>query len=112
MTEPKKWLPVFLKFIELLRIDSKEVAATDARGSPLNIWGSQKIFLEELAWGLEHGVRTFFVLKARQLGITTISLAITVFWMAMHEGMIGCLVSDTEGNRETMRNTIKRYIES
>lgn len=110
--EPGKWLGVFLKFIELLRIDSKEVAATDARGSQLKIWGSQKIFLEELAWGLERGIRTFYVLKARQLGITTISLAITVFWMAMNEGMIGCLVSDTDGNRETMRNTIKRYIDS
>ena len=30
----------------------------------------------------------------------------------MHEGLIGCLVSDTEGNRETMRNTVKRYIGS
>ncbi|MDE2020688.1 MAG: hypothetical protein KGJ13_10165, partial [Patescibacteria group bacterium] len=75
MGNATKWLPLFYKFIRLLRIDSKEAPAIDARGSPLNLWGSQQIFLEELAAGLDKGVRTFYVLKSRQLGITTVSLA-------------------------------------
>ena len=59
MTDSKKWLPVFLKFIELLRIDSKETPAVDERGSPLKIWGSQRIFLEELAWVLSGAYERF-----------------------------------------------------
>lgn len=107
-----RWLEVFTNFIKLLRIDSKEVAATDERGSPLNLWKSQEIFLRELCKGLDKGIRTFYVLKARQLGVTTISLAIDVFWMAMHPGTIGALVTDTEANREANRALIKRYIDS
>ena len=40
--ESTRWLAVFESFIKLLRIDSKEIAATDDRGSPLNLWRSQK----------------------------------------------------------------------
>lgn len=112
MTENKNWLTVFLKFIELLRIDSKENVAEDNRGSQLKIWGSQRVFLEQLSDGLNKNIRSFVFLKARQLGITTISLAIDVFWMAMYPGMVGCLVADTESNREVFRSTIRRYIES
>lgn len=110
--ESKKWLDVFSAFIKLLRIDSKELAAADERGSPLNLWKSQEIFLKELCKGLDDGVRTFYVLKARQLGVTTISLAIDIFWVAMHPGTIGALVTDTEANREANRSLIKRYIDS
>lgn len=108
----ENWLQVFTNFIKLLRIDSKEVAATDERGSPLNLWKSQEIFLKELCKGLDKGIRTFYCLKARQLGVTTVSLAIDLFWMAMHPGTIGALVTDTEANREANRALIKRYIDS
>ena len=110
--QESKWLPAFMKFIDFLRIDSKEVAAQDSRGSKLEIWESQRIFLKELCEGLDRGVRTFYVLKARQLGISTISLVIDIWWLAIHEGTIGALVTDTEANREAFRSTIKRYIDS
>ena len=106
------WIEIFLKFISYLRIDSKELQAKDDRGSKLELWTSQKIFLKELAYGLSKGVRIFYVLKSRQLGISTISLAIDIFWLAMHSGTIGCLVVDTEANRETFRAVIRRYIKS
>lgn len=112
MTESKKWLPVFLKLIELLRIDSKEVAAEDERGSKLKLWGSQRRFLGELCYGLDGGVREFCFLKSRQLGITTVSLAIDIFWMAMYNGMVGCLVADNDSNSAGMRHILRRYIDS
>lgn len=112
MAGTQKWFPLFMKFIEHLRIDSKEVAADDVRGSKLKIWQSQTIFLEELCAGLDAGVRTFYCLKARQLGISTISLVIDLWWLAMHEGMLGALVTDTDANREAFRSTIKRYLAS
>src|SRR5579863_2646226 len=107
-----KWLDVFLEFVRDLRIDSKEETAEDDKGTPLNLWGSQRRFLENLAIGLEKDIRTFICLKSRQLGCTTISLAIDVFWMAMYPGTKGALVVDTEANREDFRRTLRRYINS
>lgn len=107
-----RWMKPFEDFIGHMRIDSKEVAAVDERGSPLNMWGSQRIFLEELAQGLEQDQRIFYVLKARQLGISTFSLAIDIFWMLVHPGLMGALVTDTDGNRNVFRATIERYIKN
>ncbi len=112
MVSNQKWLQVFTEFIKYMRIDSKEVAAVDSRGSPLNLWASQRILLEEICKGLDKGIRTFNILKARQLGISTFSLAIDIFWLAMHPGTLGCLVTESEGNRDVFRNTIRRYIEN
>lgn len=106
------WIAIFLKFVQYLRIDSKEIQAEDTRGSVLELWTSQKLFLQELAYGLSRGIRVFYCLKSRQLGISTVSLAIDIFWLAMHPGTIGCLVLDTESNRETFRAVIRRYIKS
>lgn len=101
-----------MKFIQLLRIDSKEVAATDENGTKLDLWDSQRIFLEEICEGLDRGVRHFVCLKSRQLGISTVSLALDVFWLCMHPGIIGALVVDSEGTKEVFRATIRRYIAS
>lgn len=108
----QKWLPIFLKFIKLLRIDSKEMASSDGRGVKLDLWDSQRIFLEEIAEGLERNVRHFVCLKSRQLGISTVSLALDCFWLCMYPGTIGALVIDSEGSKEVFRATIRRYIES
>ena len=62
--------------------------------------------------GLADGIHDFTCLKSRQLGITTISLAIDIFWLAVHPGIIGALVCDTETNRDTFRETLRRYVTS
>lgn len=107
-----QWMEVFLRFIKFLRIDSKHISAGNKDGSELRLWTSQNMFLSELAKGLGRGVRVFYFLKSRQLGVTTISLAIDIFWLAMHPGTIGCLVLDREDNRNIFRSVIKRYIKS
>src|SRR5580692_723267 len=114
MTKPKAsgWLPLFSSFVSDLRIASKEITSTDERGVKLELWESQKRFLKEIATGLDAGIRTFICLKSRQLGITTISLAIDVFWLAMHPNLIGALVSDTDKNRSKNRAQIERYVKS
>ena len=113
--EPKKskrWLEAMLQFISLLRIDSKEVAATDSRGSKLELWGSQKRFLEAVCEGIDNGTRKFICLKSRQVGLTTLSLVFDVFWMAMYPATIGALVTDTPKNSAANRRAIQRYVES
>src|SRR5574340_268329 len=108
-----RWLDLFLEFVKMLRIDSKNLQASlDGRGSEFDLWDSQRLFLENVADGLDNGVRTFYCLKARQLGVSTISLAIDIFWLACHPGLQGCLVVDNESNRDKFRLIIHRYIES
>lgn len=107
-----RWMKPFEDFITHMRIDSKEIAAVDEHGSPLDLWGSQRIFLNELSYGLEEGQHTFMCLKSRQMGISTISLAIDIFWMLVHPGMMGALVTDTEANRNIFRAMIERYIKN
>jgi hypothetical protein len=106
------WLPIFQKFISFMRIQSKEASSLDERGVKLELWDSQRMFLEQLCDGLDTGQRIFYVLKSRQLGVSTISLAVDVFWLAMHPGTIGALVTESDTNREIFRNTIRKYIES
>ena len=107
-----QWLKLFTEFCRDLRISSKEVTSQDERGVKLKLWESQERFLRELAYGLEDGIRWFCFLKSRQLGVTTISVAIDVFWLAMHHNLIGALVSDTEKNRAKNRDLIERYVNS
>lgn len=107
------WLELFEQFVSMLRIDSKDLqGSVDGKGSEFDLWGSQLMFLENVCEGLEENVRTFYCLKARQLGVSTISLAIDIFWLACHPGLQGCLVVDTESNRDKFRLIIHRYIES
>lgn len=107
-----KWIKLFEDFISKLRIDSKEETAEDDRGIEFDMWDSQRRFMQEIAEGLEDDVRTFICLKSRQLGISTISLAIDLFWLAIHPGIIGALVTDSDENRESFRTTLKRYLKS
>jgi hypothetical protein len=110
--QKQDWFPVFLEFIKYLRINSKETQAVDDKGSPLDLWGSQKFVLDEIIHGMEHGIRTFMILKARQLGISTVTLALDIFYLAMFPNIPGVIVTENEGNRTIFRDTIRRYIES
>lgn len=107
--EPPKqiWRPMFMKFITQLKIDSKETGY-----GPLIPYGAQLRFLDEVCDGLEAGIRHFVCLKARQLGISTISLAMDLFWLSVHDGIQGALITDDESNREKFRILLERYIES
>ncbi len=104
---PKRWMHVFDRFIGQLTISSKETGV-----SRLKPYGSQRRFMKGIADALDEDVRDITVLKARQLGITTIMLGIDLFWLNFFKGTQGALVVDTEGNREQFRDTLQRYHES
>jgi len=108
----RKWLKLLEEFVAELRIKSKEIVSTDERGAKLELWESQRRFLQAIGQGLDDDVHSFNCLKSRQLGATTISLAIDVFWLAVHSNLIGCLVTDTEKNREVDRGIIEGYVAS
>lgn len=108
-----RWLPLFDRFLAQLRIQSKEQSSgVDGAGVALDLWGSQRRFMENIATGLEGGQRVFYCLKSRQLGVTTISLAVDLFFLAMYPGTRGALVVDEDRNRDAFRGIIKTYIDS
>ena len=103
------WLPKFVNFISHLVIESKETGQT-ILGK--HIYGAQRRALLELNAGLSDGVRSFTYLKSRQLGITTIFLAVDLFWLFMHPGIYGVLVTDDESNRDKFRLILRQYSRS
>jgi len=111
-SKPSKWLPLFEEFIKDLRISSKEETSADGLGTRLQLWESQTRFLREVAFGLDRGVRVFKCLKSRQLGVTTVSLAIDLFWLAINPGIVGALVTEDEKNRDKNRKVLKQYVDS
>jgi len=107
-----EWMECFLDFIGGMTISSKELDA--AKPVPLLdvLYTAQYRFLEEIADGLERGIRTFCCLKSRQLGISTISLALDVFWASVHDRLQGAIITDTDGNRDKFRILLEQYIQS
>ena len=73
--------------------------------------GTQTYVMEEIDKGLKEDVHFFVILKGRQLGITTVSLALDLYWQFTHPGWQGTLVSDTEENRDMFRSTLGMYID-
>src|SRR5947207_2693907 len=105
LSRRQPWLSLFLKFIDYLRIDSKEVPAEDERGTRLRLWNTQGMFLEQLAEGMAAGARMFYCLKGRQEGISTITLALLLFWVAVRPRTIAALVTNNDEVRDAFRNT-------
>jgi hypothetical protein len=102
-------LKQFWDFCSSLKIDSKELGKISLAKE--NLLGSQVYFIEEVARGLDEGCHHFVVLKGRQLGITTICIALDLFWSFKHPGMSGSLVTHTEEAREMFRATFTMYME-
>lgn len=101
------WGEKFEEWAQGLRIDSKEEGTV-----PLRLNGCQKFFINEVSEGIERGVRHFVILKGRQLGITTVSVALDLFWGFQNKGLQGGILFDTDSNKEKFRDTIRRYYDS
>lgn len=97
-----------MAFCSDLTVETKEMGLVTL-GSQL--LGSQKYFVDEIARGLAEGIHYFVVLKGRQLGISTICLALDLYWHFKHPGTQGTLATDTEENREMFRSTLSLYME-
>lgn len=103
------WLPTFTKvFLPRITIASKEMRTP----GPIVPYRAQLMALQEIAEGLERGVHHHVCLKARQLGLSTVLLALDIFWLYMHPGLQGAFVCDTEPNRENFRVLITNMMAS
>jgi hypothetical protein len=100
-------LDKFYKFCAELKIETKEEGLKKMG----KLLGTQTYVMEEIDKGLKEDVHFFVILKGRQLGITTVSLALDLYWQFTHPGWQGTLVSDTEENRDMFRSTLGMYID-
>jgi len=100
-------LQKFYKFCAELKIETKEEGLKKMG----KLLGTQTYVMEEIDKGLKEDVHFFVILKGRQLGITTVSLALDLYWQFTHPGWQGTLVSDTEENRDMFRSTLGMYID-
>lgn len=97
----------FYQFCSQLRIESKEQGLINLTG----LLGTQTYVMNEVAKGLEDDKHFFVCLKGRQLGITTITLALDLYWHFIHPGLQGTLTTDTEENRDMFRSTLGMYMD-
>ena len=94
-------------FIKHVVIFSKE----EVGEYKLELYLSQKRFLNEVFEGLERDIHSFVVLKARQLGISTVVRVLIVYWAYVHRGLRVSLIYDTESNKEDARQEIKLILD-
>ena len=97
----------FYHFCSQLRIEAKELGLIRMD----NLLGTQTYVMDEVAKGLENDKHFFVCLKGRQLGITTITLALDLYWHFIHPGLQGTLTTDTEENRDMFRSTLGMYMD-
>ena len=97
----------FYRFCQQLKIETKEQGLRRMD----NLLGTQTYVMNEIAKGLEDDIHFFVILKSRQLGITTISLALDLYWHFINPGLQGTLTTDTEENRDMFRSTLAMYMD-
>lgn len=95
------WRTVLTEFLRNFEIDSKELGRTK-----LKPWGTQQYFLDQLALGMDEGIRFFIGGKGRQYGITTIMIPIDVLWALMHPGIEGAIIGHKPDVLEVCRAQI------
>jgi hypothetical protein len=98
----------FYKFCKELKVETKELGI---QRLGQRLLGSQTYVMEEIAKGLNNNIHFFVILKGRQLGITTISLALDLYWHFKNPGFQGTLTTDTEENRDQFRTTLAMYMD-
>lgn len=94
----------FLKFLSHLKVQSKDYGLV-----PFRLLGSQRYVLDQIVEGLARGITTFVILKNRQAGISTLLLALDMFWAFEHKGMLGVFILHEETARDDFRAAVEVF---
>lgn len=97
----------FYRFCAQLRIESREKGLVKMN----KLLGTQTYVMDEIGRGLENDIHYFVILKGRQLGISTISLALDLYWLFTHPGLQGTLTTHNEESRDQFKSTLAMYID-
>jgi hypothetical protein len=75
-----------------------------------NLYQGQIDVITQIFDALEAGVHKIYILKSRQLGISTIIRALVIFLLGVHRGLKGAIVFDTDNNKSESRAEIEVMI--
>ena len=98
----------FFDFLKYVHIDSKEKGGNYCLAD--GVYDAQHRFLDGVFSGLANDVHDFKVLKSRQLGISTISEALFVFFIGVIGGVKAGVILDTAPHLKSARLRIKNLI--
>ena len=98
----------FREFLAALKINTKERGRVTLGG---NLLGTQVRLFDEIQKGLAEGVHEFYVLKCRQIGISTGLLAWDMYYSFANAGTPGVIVTHDEPAREQFRALLEMYYE-
>lgn len=94
----------FLSWLKDLRINTKDFGLR-----PLEMLGTQTYVLDEICKGLNEGISTFVILKARQLGMSTFFIALDLFWAMEYPGLAGTFATHTDQSKAQFRQIISVF---
>lgn len=97
----------FYLFLDNCYVDSKDYGRISLGA---NLFDGQRMFITAVLDGLEQDIHKFYVLKSRQLGLSTISRALSVFYLGVHNGLRGALVFDTAPHKDLARRELVSMI--
>lgn len=99
-----------------VQIPSKEADLGDDNPSMLVPFDprlpTQNYIIDKLQRGMARGVHTFYILKCRQSGVTTLGIAIALFWCFIHRGMIFNFIADNAARLNRNRRLTRKFFES
>jgi hypothetical protein len=98
----------FEAFLKHCFINSKETGGHTCLGE--HVYTAQKMALDAIFKGLSEDKHDDKFLKSRQLGISTITRALIVFWCGVHRGAQAAMVFDDSKNTENGRREIEDMI--
>jgi hypothetical protein len=94
----------FLAWCKGLKVQTKDFGL-----KPFELLGTQTYVLDEICAGLEEGISTFVILKARQLGMSTFFIALDLFWAFEYGGLSGAFATHTDQSKAQFRQIIKVF---
>jgi hypothetical protein len=97
----------FYQFLNKAYINSKDKGRI-CLGSDL-YWG-QRWAITQIFDALEQDIHKIYILKSRQLGISTLIRALVTFLLGINKGMKGAIVFDTDTNKNLAREQLEVMI--
>src|SRR5208282_2843789 len=98
----------FYAYLRRAKLFSKDFSGEIILGE--HLYEGQTRFITEVFDALENDIHKIYVLKSRQLGLSTIARAMTSFLLGFHPGLKGACVFDTSENRQESRSELVAMI--
>jgi hypothetical protein len=96
----------FDRFCSKLIVNSKEFGVRPL----VPMWNTQRWYVMNILRAIERNIRFLVTNKARQGGITTIDLAILIFWMNKFAGTLAAMISDDGSNLARARGILTKFM--